>query len=69
LASIGRPRRDPPPAVPACRDPFDTLFLHLAVAGKAHALVTGDRDLLALAAKVSMAVVTPDAFMQTLSAP
>jgi putative PIN family toxin of toxin-antitoxin system len=26
---------DPPPAVPACRDPFDTPFLHLAVAGKA----------------------------------
>ena len=60
---------DPPPAVPACRDPFDMPFLHLAVAGKAHALVTGDRDLLVLAAKASMAIVTPDAFMQMLSAP
>lgn len=40
---------DPPPAVPACRDPFDLQFLHLAVAGKARALVSGDRDLLALA--------------------
>ena len=40
---------DPPPAVPRCRDPFDLPSLHLAVAGKAHALVSGDRDLLALA--------------------
>lgn len=40
---------DPPPTVPACRDPFDVAFLHLAVAGKARALVTGDKDLLALA--------------------
>lgn len=40
---------DPPPGVPRCRDPFDLPFLHLAVAGKAHVLVSGDRDLLALA--------------------
>jgi putative PIN family toxin of toxin-antitoxin system len=40
---------DPPPRVPACRDPQDAPFLHLAVAGKAQALVSGDRDLLALA--------------------
>jgi putative PIN family toxin of toxin-antitoxin system len=40
---------DPPPAVPACRDPFDLPFLHLAVAGRARAIVSGDRDLLALA--------------------
>ncbi len=40
---------DPPPAVPACRDPYDVPFLQLAVAGKARALVSGDRALLALA--------------------
>jgi putative PIN family toxin of toxin-antitoxin system len=40
---------DPPPVVPPCRDPFDLPFLHLAVAGRARALVSGDRDLLALA--------------------
>ena len=34
--------------VPACRDPDDRAFLELAVAGKADALVGGDRDLLAL---------------------
>ena len=40
---------DPPPAAPHCRDPFDMAFLHLAIAGRARALVSGDRDLLALA--------------------
>ena len=39
----------PPPAVPPCRDPQDGPFLHLAVAGKANVLVSGDRDLLAVA--------------------
>jgi len=40
---------DPPPQVPWCRDPYDVAFLHLAVAGRARALVSGDHDLLALA--------------------
>ncbi len=40
---------EPPPKTPACRDPFDVPFLQLALAGKARALVTGDRDLLSLA--------------------
>lgn len=40
---------NPPPSVPRCRDPFDTQFLQLAVAGKARALVSGDRDLSGLA--------------------
>lgn len=40
---------DPPPAVPACRDLLDLPFLHLAVAGRARVLVSGDRDLLVLA--------------------
>ena len=39
----------PPPAVPRCRDPSDVVFLHVAAAGKARVLVSGDRDLLALA--------------------
>jgi predicted nucleic acid-binding protein len=54
---------DPPPAVPACRDPFDLPFLHLAVAGKARALVSGDRDLLVLAgAPAPCPVLGIDAF-------
>jgi putative PIN family toxin of toxin-antitoxin system len=40
---------DPPPRVPPCRDANDLPFLQLAVAGRARALVSGDRDLLALA--------------------
>ncbi len=41
---------DPPPRVPDCRDPHDLPFLHLAAAGKADMLVSGDADLLSLAA-------------------
>jgi putative PIN family toxin of toxin-antitoxin system len=51
------------PAVPECRDPFDVQFLHLAVAGKADALVTGDADLLALSRAGRCAITTPDAFL------
>lgn len=40
---------DPPPLVPECRDRHDLPFLHLAAAGKARVLVSGDADLLSLA--------------------
>ncbi len=40
---------EPPPAARTCRDPFDLPFVHLAIAGRAQVLVSGDRDLLALA--------------------
>jgi putative PIN family toxin of toxin-antitoxin system len=54
---------DPPPAVPRCRDPFDLPFLHLAVAGRARVLVSGDRALLALAGTPGLcAVLSVDAF-------
>jgi putative PIN family toxin of toxin-antitoxin system len=54
---------DPPPAVPRCRDPFDRPFLHLAVAGKA--LVSGDRDLLALDGAAGLCpILTVAAFCQ-----
>ena len=39
------------PEVPHCRDPLDLPFMHLAVAGQAQVLVSGDRDLLAIAAE------------------
>ena len=55
-----------PPEVPSCRDVFDLAFLHLAVVGKADALVSGDRDLLVLAPKVPFLILTPAAFEQTL---
>ena len=54
---------DPPPTTPACRDPFDIPFLHLAIAGRARALVSGDRDLLALAGSPGLCqVLGVDAF-------
>jgi uncharacterized protein len=54
---------NPPLQVPPCRDPHDLPFLHLVVAGKARALLSGDRDLLALAgARGLCPVLTVDAF-------
>ena len=62
----------PPPTVPHCRDALDMPFMHLAVAGKARALVTGDRDLLAIAAEFERASSCPimplDVFCQTYCA-
>jgi len=54
---------DPPPAVPKCRDAFDTPFLHLAAAGKAVALVTGDADLLTVARVGRCVIIAPDALL------
>ena len=65
-ASVRIPQ--PPPAIPACRDPFDAPFLHLAIAGKADALVSGDKDLLALAGRGRFAILAPSAFLETLPA-
>jgi len=50
---------DPPPAAPACRDPFDLPFLQLAIGGRARVLVSGDRDLLALADSPGLCPVLP----------
>ena len=58
---------EPPPAVPACRDPFDQPFLELALAGRADALVTGDADLQALARAFSVPIVSPAVFKDRLS--
>lgn len=55
---------DPPPPTPPCRDPFDTPFLELALAGDADALITGDRDLLALASVFECPIVSADAFLE-----
>lgn len=50
---------NPPPTIPQCRDAFDHPFLELAIAGRADALVTGDRDLLALTQEFPVPIVTP----------
>ena len=50
----------PPPQVPDCRDALDLPFMHLAVAGQADVLVSGDRDLLALADGFEAGLRVPD---------
>jgi putative PIN family toxin of toxin-antitoxin system len=61
---------DPPPVVPDCRDPADLPFLHLAAAGRARWLVSGDGDLLSLADRFrrrpACHIVTLAAFIETL---
>ena len=52
--------------VPECRDPFDRPFLELAMAAKADALVTGDKDLLALAARFAVPILAPASFRDRL---
>lgn len=56
------------PKTPACRDPHDAMFLQLAFAAKADALVTGDADLRVLAPLARMAIVTPAQAVEFLSA-
>jgi len=55
--AVRLPRRRP--AVPPCRDPADEVFLVLTATAGADALVTGDKDLLALR-DVCPAIVTPE---------
>ena len=45
-----------------CRDVKDQPFLDLAHSGKASVLVSGDRDLLALAGRTYFAIETPEAY-------
>lgn len=56
---------DPWPVVPECRDPHDRVFLALAVAGRADALITGDADLLAIGRVGSVPILPPEAFAET----
>ncbi|MDP6346131.1 MAG: putative toxin-antitoxin system toxin component, PIN family [Alphaproteobacteria bacterium] len=55
--------------VPDCRDPFDLPFLELALAAKADALVTGDRDLLVLAEMFAVPILTPAAIRDRMHDP
>ncbi|MEQ8262144.1 putative toxin-antitoxin system toxin component, PIN family [Pseudohaliea sp.] len=55
--AVRLPRRRPP--LPPCRDAADEVFLVLAAAANADALVTGDKDLLALRGEFP-GIVTPD---------
>ena len=54
------------PKLPVCRDVNDQMFLELTAVGKADFLVTGDRDLLALATVFDRPIVTADTFLDQL---
>ena len=46
-----------------CRDPKDNKFLELAVNGRTHAIVTGDKDLLALHPFRDVSIITPAQYL------
>ena len=48
--------------LPDCRDPFDRAFLALTLTAKADALVTGEKDLLALSHSFAVPILAPAAF-------
>jgi uncharacterized protein len=50
-----------------CRDPRDQVFLDLAFCGNADALVTGDRDLLALAQTTNFQIETPERYRLSIA--
>ena len=54
------------PKLPLCRDANDQMFIELAAVGKAVWLVTGDKDLLVLAAAFNRPIVTADEFLARL---
>ncbi|MGH8701875.1 MAG: putative toxin-antitoxin system toxin component, PIN family [Burkholderiales bacterium] len=54
--------------IPECRDPDDRIFLKLAYAARADALVTGDEDLLTLSGKSRIPILMPDALRTELRA-
>lgn len=65
---------EPPPRVPDCRDRHDLPFLHLAAARRADVLVSGDADLLSLAAprarpRLRFRIVTVQLLLQHLQLP
>lgn len=51
--------------IKACRDPKDDKFLSLAINGRAHALVSGDADLLELNPFMGIPIVSPAVFVST----
>lgn len=61
------PKPDAPSTV-AVRDVSDRWIIATAVAGAADLLVTGDKDLLAVAARAPLTIVDPRAFWELLRA-
>lgn len=47
-----------------CRDPYDDMFLAVAVSARASWIVTGDKDLLELRKYKTVRIVTPQVFLK-----
>lgn len=58
---------EPKPCPQRCRDANDQPFLDLAFGGKADVLVSGDKDILALAGETGFAIRTPESYRAWLS--
>lgn len=58
-----------PRGLPSCRDAADLPFLQLAAVGRADYLVSGDRDLLSLAATFDRTILSPGQFLALLARP
>ncbi|MBI1297998.1 putative toxin-antitoxin system toxin component, PIN family [bacterium] len=52
--------------VTACRDPNDDKFLEVAISGNANVIVSGDNDLLTLAAYAGIPILPPGQFLVLL---
>ena len=66
IAAVADMVEDTGRVVGACRDPADDMVLAAALEGRASALVTGDRDLLALREYEGLAILPPRAFLDLL---
>jgi putative PIN family toxin of toxin-antitoxin system len=66
LRLLGRVAEFVPTVYPVreCRDPKDDKFLELALNGRAHLIITGDADLLALHPWREIAIVTPARYLK-----
>jgi len=52
--------------VKVCRDPFDDMFLSLAIAGNAKFIVSGDKDLLDMKEFMNVEILTASSFLKQL---
>jgi len=57
---VAPPQRKP--RLPRCRDPYDKPFLELALVAQADVLVSGDDDLLALAGRFAVPILSAEEF-------
>ncbi|MDR0480265.1 MAG: putative toxin-antitoxin system toxin component, PIN family [Gallionellaceae bacterium] len=55
-------------AAPTSRDPDDDKFIHLALAGEAVWLITGDQDLLAVGGIENLEIMTPAQMLEKIQA-